>query len=231
MPDLEPIFAITAGVLTFFSSCLIPIVPSYLAYITGINLSDLANQEDNFTKKYRQIHWQVFFSSLYFVLGFSVIFILLGITASTLGQFLVAKRYILEKVGGVFVVLLGLYLVGQSKIPWFYRSAKFRVKKISQFNSLNSFLVGTAFGFAWVPCFSPILASILILASISATMWQGTYLLILFSLGVAIPFLLIGLLLSYSLKILPKISRYLKTIQLITGLLIITTGILILIGK
>lgn len=130
------------------------------------------------------------------------------------------------------MILFGLYITGIVKASWFYREAKITVKKnLTGFNSLNSFLIGAAFAFGWTPCIGPILASILFLASLTQTMWQGVYLLALFSLGLAIPFLLIGATLDYSFKFLIKFSRHLRKMQLITGALVIAMGVLLLLGE
>jgi len=231
MSEVSSTFALIAGLLTFFSACLIPIIPVYLAYLSGITVSSLSDKAALDSRQARFARRRVFLNSLYFVLGFSIIFILLGMAATFLGQFFIQKRFILQKFSGIFIILLGFYLLGLLKIPWLYREFKFNKKHTAKLHWLNSLLFGMAFGFSWTPCVGPILASILFLASLSQTMWEGAYLLALFSLGLAIPFLIISLTFGYTLKILPKINRHLRKIQIITGLLIIGMGVLLILGK
>lgn len=227
MPTINASFAVAAGLLAFFSACLIPIIPTYLAYISGVSLAQI--KSGNGLAATRQ---RVFLSCLFFVFGFSLIFVIMGASASWLGKFFIGNRVILQKLSGILMILAGLYIAGIVKIYWFYREAKITVKKnLTSFNLLNSFLIGAALAFGWTPCIGPILASILFLASLSQTMWQGVYLLALFSLGLALPFLLIGATLDYGFKFLIKFSRHLRKMQLITGALVIVMGALLLLGE
>jgi len=227
MPTIYVSFAVAAGLLAFFSACLIPIIPAYIAYISGVSLEQLKSGDGLTT-----IRRRVFLSSLFFVLGFSLIFVIMGASASLLGKFFISNRATLQKMSGLLMILFGLYLAGLVKIPWLYRETKIKVKKnLTPFNFLNSFLIGAAFAFGWTPCIGPILASILFLASISQTMWQGVYLLSLFSFGLAIPFLIIGATLNYGFKFLAKHSRYLGKIQLSTGIIVAAMGVLLLLGE
>ncbi len=230
MLEINFIIAFVSGLLTFFSACLIPIVPAYIAYIAGVSLAEFGEIKHTDIQLYKKLKYRIVKNSIFFILGFSLIFILLGLTATSIGLFLTEKRIYLQKFGGIFMIVLGLFLVGFIKIPFFYKEYKFKTNKINKPIVINSFLVGTAFAFSWTPCISPILSGILFLASLSGTMWEGALLLSFFAIGLAIPFILIAFTIGHSIKMLSKISKYSTIIKYITGIIIVIIGTLMILG-
>ena len=217
-----PVFI--AGVLTFLAPCTLPLVPGYLGFISGVSFTDLGDPE-----KIKKVRFKIFLNGLFFVIGFTVVFILLGTTAGILGNALSLYRVWLTQLGGVFVIIFGLFMLNILKIP--YLNKEFQVRLPSIFNrgkTLNSLLLGTAFGLGWTPCVGPILGTVLTLTAASATTGQGASLLGIFSLGLAIPFLLIAAGIGSASFYLQKIARYLNWISAIGGIFIIFLGILLL---
>lgn len=216
--------AFIAGILTFLAPCTLPLVPAYLGFISGVSLEDLKNPE-----KAKGIRMKIFFNGLLFVLGFSSIFILFGTLAGFFGSALVPYRIWLTRIGGIFVIIFGLFMLNVIKIPYLTQERQFKVPAVfSRGKSLNSFILGSAFGFGWTPCVGPILGSILLLASTSATAFQGAFLLSIFSLGLAIPFLIIAFGIGSASQHLTKISKYLNIVSIIGGIFLILLGILLL---
>ncbi|MCX5782061.1 MAG: cytochrome c biogenesis protein CcdA [Elusimicrobia bacterium] len=208
-----------AGIMTFLSPCILPLIPAYLFYITGISLEELRKEEKSITK--------VFLNSVFFVFGFSVIFILLGISASFLGNIVVSGKNIIRFVGGGVVIIFGLHITGIFTIPFLYFQKNIKISRVSV-GYFGSFLIGVAFAMGWTPCIGPILSSILILASTQGTVFKGTLLLIFYSIGIAIPFLLTALFINWSLSVFEKIKKYFRVIEIISGIILIIVGILII---
>ena len=217
--EISLIAAFIAGFLSFLAPCILPLIPPYLAWLSGISLRD-----DLDKKKARS---KLFFNSLFLIFGFSIIFIILGASASFLGQILAPHRLLVQRIGGLIIIFFGLEFAGFLKI--FKNRQVGVVKKL--FSKLNhktsSFLVGITFAFAWVACFSPILGTILVLSSFQGTLTQGVILLSFYSFGLAIPFLLVSLFLGFfmgRIKVFNKITRW---INLFSGLILIILGILL----
>lgn len=199
--------AFIAGIITFLAPCTLPLVPGYLGFISGVSLEDVKDPA-----KSKKARLRIFLNGLFYVIGFSVIFILLGSLFGLAGSVLFKYRLWLSRIGGIFVILFGLYMIlGAVKIPFLsFLGADKRLqitKVIKPGNPLSSFLFGTAFGFGWTPCVGPVLGSILLLASSSATVSSGAFLLTVFSLGLAVPFLAIALGVGSAQNFLNKISR------------------------
>jgi cytochrome c-type biogenesis protein len=216
-----------AGLLTFLAPCTLPLVPGYLVFIGGSSLADLKDPE-----KAKLAKRKIFFNGLFFILGFSVVFIVLGTAAGALGQLLIGYRVWLSRIGGIFVILFGLFMLNILKLP--FLSVEKTIKTPQLFErgrSLNSFILGTAFGFGWTPCVGPILGSILLLASASATALQGAFLLAVFSAGLAVPFLIIALGIGSASKYINKFSGILKWASVVGGIFLIILGILLLTNK
>lgn len=220
--EISIITAFFAGFLSFFAPCILPLIPPYFAWLLGVSETELRNKD---------IRLKIFLHSILLILGFSLIFIILGASASKLGQFLAPYRLITQKIGGLLIIVFGLEFVGLFKI--FKNQRANLVKKI--FSKLNhktsSFLVGLIFAFAWVACFSPILGSILILSSWQGTLTQGVILLSFYSLGLAIPFLLTSLFLGLAMEKIKDFTRFTKWINLFSGLILIILGILLFTDK
>jgi cytochrome c-type biogenesis protein len=216
-----------AGVLTFLAPCTLPLVPGYLGFISGASLDELRDPE-----KLKRVRKKVFFNGLMYVVGFSAVFILLGSLFGLGGAALVKYRIILSRVGGVLVIIFGLYMMHILKLPFLnFMSAtkKFNLpKSLKPGNPKSSFLFGATFAFGWTPCVGPILGSVLLLASSSATVGQGALLLSVFSLGLAIPFIAIAVGIGHAAQHIKQITKYLNVISVIGGAFLIFLGILLL---
>jgi cytochrome c-type biogenesis protein len=219
--DISILIAFTAGLLSFVSPCVLPLVPSYITYITGVSFQDLTSEE---TRKKLKLATLV--HSLLFILGFSTIFILMGASASYLGQLLSRYQYWVVKIGGVLIILLGIHFVLQI-FPFLQIEKRIHFEKKS-LGYLGSFLVGIVFAAGWTPCIGPILSAILIYASTSQNMTTGIALLAAYSLGLGIPFLVASLAFNLFLSAFQKMQRYMRVIIFISGFFLIAIGILIL---
>ncbi|GIW66502.1 MAG: cytochrome C biogenesis protein CcdA [Candidatus Parcubacteria bacterium] len=216
-----------AGILMFFAPCTFPLVPGYLAFISNISFDELNDQS-----KIKILRKRIFKNGLLFVIGFTLIFMILGTIAGFIGQSLGQYRFFLNKLGGVFVIFFGLFMLDIVKIPILFKELKLKPPKFfNKNNPLNSFIFGVTFALGWTPCIGPILGTILTLAANSATVIQGAFLLFIFSLGLAIPFLTMALLIGSAFNFINKFSRYLKVISIIGGLFLIFLGILIFTNK
>lgn len=213
-----------AGLLTFLAPCTLPIVPGYLSFISGVSSRDLEDKE-----KARKARRKIFFNGLFFIIGFTLIFIVFGTLAGFLGRTLAVSRVWLSRVGGAFVILFGLFLLGIFKLPFLQKERRLAPPKFfTPGKPISSLTMGSAFAFGWTPCVGPILGSILLLASTTTTAFQGAFLLSVFSVGLAIPFLLMALLFSQATKFIRQISKYLKVVSIIGGLFLIFLGALLL---
>lgn len=216
-----------AGLLTFLAPCTLPLVPGYLGFISGVSLEDL-----NDPTKTKKIRWKIFQNGLFFIVGFSAVFILLGTLAGLGGRALFPYRIWLARIGGIFVILFGLFMLNILKIPFLSKDVQIKTPTFFKRGSaLNSLVLGSAFSLGWTPCVGPILGSILTLAAAGETVGQGTLLLSVFSLGLAIPFLVIALSIGSASAYLKRISKYLKLVSVIGGFFLIFLGILLLTNK
>jgi len=221
--EVSIIGALIAGFLSFFAPCVILLLPSYFAWLLGVSKRDI---KENLKK--RDLRLKIFFHSLLLVLGFSIIFIILGAMASSLGKVLAGYRLIIQRIGGVVIILFGLEFAGFLKIFKNYQ-VNLIEKLFSRFNKkVGSFVVGSVFAFAWVACFSPILGSILVLASFQGTLNQGIILLSFYSLGLAFPFLLSALFFGFIIERIKDLTKIFKWLNLFSGLILIILGILLL---
>jgi cytochrome c-type biogenesis protein len=217
--------AFLAGVITFFSPCFFPLWPVYISYFTGVGINALRRASVQELKLYRL---RMLKQSSLFVAGFLLIFIILGALGGTLGLWFGHYRIIFQQIGGVAIVLLGLYLLEVFTLPQLYRQFKLKVPELFQrWQWLNSLLSGMTFGLAWTPCIGPILASILFLATFQGGSWHGLLLLLSFALGLGLPFLLSALLLQYILPWLPVLQRYMHRVQQFLGLVLSVIGLLL----
>lgn len=218
--ELNGIIAFTSGLLSFFAPCVLPLIPSYLVCISGISIG---NAEELNTMKTRSV---LFSHSLFFVLGFSIVFICLGISSSAIGKFLIDYQAYISRVGGVLLIVLGLFTLDFLRIPFLNkdRIVNLRTKPLG---FLGSFVMGVAFSVGWTPCIGPALSSILIIASMEQSVWKGAFLLSMYSLGFAIPFLLSALLFQQLLRFLRRFGYIVKYTMRILGILLIIVGILL----
>jgi len=214
--------AYLAGLASFFSPCLIPLLPSYFAIITGFTLKDL------YGLNFKDLRLRVFFSSLFFVLGFAIVYSLLGATGSLLGQLLNQYTNLLIRFSGIFLIILGLIQLGVIK----FKSLEFGYawavqKKLSRLGYLNALLTGIAMALIWIPCVGQIVTGMLILASQAETTTQGMSLLLVFSLGLGTPFLLLGLFFPTVFPWLQKNRQFLHIVNLCAGVLLIIFGLVL----
>ena len=210
--------AFVAGVLSFLSPCVLPLVPSYVSFITGLSLDQL-----------EQRRWTAVTHALLFVLGFTLIFVALGATATQLGRLLNYHQVWLERVGGGLIVLFGVYLLGG--LHWMLLERERRVQiQHKPLGYLGSVLVGLAFGAGWTPCIGPILGSILLYTSTSANLTQGMVLLLAYSLGLAVPFLLAAVAVERFLEWFRRYRRYIPLTTRLAGALLVAVGLLVATG-
>lgn len=224
--EVSVLFAFGSGVLSFFSPCILPLIPAYISFITGLSLKRLQELEGERSGHIKDI----ILPTLLFILGFSFIFISLGASASFLGKLITTHREFLRMVGGGIIILFGLHLTGILKMKFLERERKIQLRKRPP-SILGTFLIGSAFALGWTPCVGPILGTILTYAAVRSTLTQGVILLSFYSLGLAIPFFLTALAIGSFLHLFKKIRRYLRTISIITGLILIAVGILLLAGR
>src|SRR3989338_1115828 len=216
--------ALIAGFLMFLAPCTLPLIPAYLGFISGVSLIDL---EDS--KKSKGIRLKILLNGLFFTIGFSLVFIILGTAAGFIGMSLGQHKMWLARVGGIFVIIFGIFMMNIIKIPALNKERKFKIPFIFERGKpLNSLILGSVFAFGWTPCVGPVLGAILTLAAISATVGQGAFLLFIFSLGMAVPFMIIAVLIGWSVKYLKKLSKVLNIISFIGGIFLVFLGILML---
>jgi cytochrome c-type biogenesis protein len=215
-----PIAAFVAGLLSFLSPCVLPLVPGYVSLISGTTVDELRSQE-------RRLLGGVMLNSAMFILGFSIVFILLGAVATSLGQLTRSYYSILTRVAGVVIIIFGLHLTGIWKIKALYADKRMHEVKGNS-TALGSFVVGFAFAFGWTPCIGPILATILAIAASENTVMKGVLLLALYSAGLAVPFLLTSLGIDRFLEFYGRFRRHLHTVEVVSGVLLIAIGVLVL---
>lgn len=214
--------AFLAGLASFLSPCVFALVPVYVGYLSGRSAASPAGEART---------WQNFLHGLAFVLGFSVVFILLGLFSAALGQFLFTFSRLLAQVGGVIVILFGLHLSGLVRIPWLDYELRAQTSLGSQRGYLSSALMGVFFSAGWVPCVGPVLGSILTLAFNSAELNQGALLLSAYSAGLAIPFLIAATQVAWITGVVRRYARLSHYVERITGLVLIALGVLLLSGR
>jgi len=218
--DISGLLALAAGFLSFFSPCVLPLVPSYLVFISGITFD---NYNELKTKKYRKV---VLIHSVAFIAGFSFVFVSLGISSSILGNFLADYQEYIIKAGGVFLIAMGLFSLNILRIPFLNQEKLVRLEK-KPIGMFGSFVIGATFSLGWTPCVGPALSSILIVASTTKRISDGIYLLSLYSLGLAVPFILSALLFDKLLYFLKRYGFVMRYSTKIMGGLLIVMGVLL----
>ena len=208
-----------AGILTFISPCVLPLIPAYITLITGLSLNKLS-EKNNLLK--------IFLSSVIFVLGFTTVFVILGISATYIGSFFLNNINILRWIGGIIVIIFGLHLMGIFKISFLYKQMSFFKPIEKSSNYFTIFFIGCAFAIGWTPCVGPILSSILVLASTQETVNKGAVLLISYSLGLGVPFVLTALFINKFLTVFNFIKKHYKIIEIVSGILLVIIGILLI---
>jgi len=220
--EVSLFIAFMAGIFSFFSPCILPVIPPYLLFISGLTLKEYNNTENR-----TEARKKIFMNSLFFVFGFFVVFIAFGGLASYFGKLFVSLKPFIRVFGGTLIVFFGLYLLGLFNLKGLNIERKINLK-IKPSGYLGSFLVGITFGASWIPCIGPILGSILILAASSETFYSGFLLLVVYSLGLAIPFLLAAFFIDPALQYIKKAGKYLRYFEILSGAALIIIGFLLL---
>jgi cytochrome c-type biogenesis protein len=221
--DVSAFLAFSAGILSFFSPCVLPLVPSYLIFISGASITSYTELSSTQHRKTLLLH------SLSFIVGFSLVFVSLGVSSSLLGNLFSTYERWIVRIGGLFLILFGLNMLNVLKIP-FLNQEKMCHLRTKPIGLLGSFLIGITFSLGWTPCIGPVLASILLIASTTSTVKQGMYLLSLYSLGLAIPFFIAALLVGRILHLMQKYGWIMKYSSCVIGGLLIVVGVLLASG-
>jgi len=216
--------AFIAGLLSFLSPCVLPLVPAYLSYISGVSVEELV------AAKGTQALKRTGLKSVFFVLGFSAVFVAMGATAASIGRILTEQADFLMKAAGVVIVVFGLHMTGVFKIRALYSEKRFHTR-LQNVGFLGAFLIGIMFAFGWTPCIGPVLAGILTLAADSKTILRGVILLAIYSLGLGIPFLITGFATGSVLSALGRFKRHFRKIEIASGVLMIAVGVLVFTGS
>jgi cytochrome c-type biogenesis protein len=217
--------AFSAGLISFLSPCVLPLVPGYISMISGFSLDQLKTKEND-----ASLFRIVLLNSIMFIVGFSITFILLGASASWIGQILAARMSLLRQLSGLVLIVFGIHLTSLFKINFLYRDKRFHnVEKPRGF--LGALVLGLAFAFGWTPCIGPILAGILTIASTKENVTEGMFLLGVYSAGLGIPFLLTSVALNRFLSFYGRFKKHFHAVEVVSGALVIAIGVLIMTGS
>lgn len=215
--------ALFAGLLSFFSPCVLPLIPAYFSFITGLSLDEL-------TQDKRETRKKVILSTIFYVAGFSFIFILFGASASFLGGLASHYSWVVRYLGGGIILVFGLHLLGIINIKGLNFEKKFHVNE-KPLHLMGTFVIGMAFGAGWTPCIGPLLGSILIVAGNQDTVLEGVALLAVYSAGLAIPFLIISFFINSVLDFMKKTTKFIRVLNILSGVLLIAIGLLLIFDK
>jgi len=216
--------ALFYGLLSFFSPCVLPLIPSYFCFITGLSLEKLTSVSNAALRR------KILISTLAFVTGFSLVFIALGASASYLGGLLYQHKSIIRIIGGALIILFGLHLAGLLRIPALQYDKRLHINK-KPLHFLGTLVIGMAFGAGWTPCIGPILGSLLIMAQAKETVGQGVLLLGIYSVGLALPFIILSIFINYLITFTRQATKVLRYANPVAGVLLIATGILLVTDK
>ncbi len=215
------LISLLAGVVSFLSPCVLPIVPPYLAYMSGVSMAELT--DENAARR------KVIFAALFFVLGLSTVFLLLGFTASAFGVFFLKNQEVFGQIAGVVVIAFGLHFLNVFRIPFSDREARIEAGETDG-SAFGAYLLGLAFAFGWTPCIGPQLGAILSLAAGEASVARGTLLLGVYAAGLGIPFLLAAVFLTRAVGVFNKLKRHMSLIEKIMGALLLFVGVMLVTG-
>ncbi len=217
LDNVSIILAFSAGLLSFLSPCVLPLVPAYVSYLTGSAVADINDSKAKLNLLYKSIG---------FIIGFTIIFIIMGVSVSSLSKLFTANQSIIRKAGGILIIVFGLHTTGILKIKALYRE-----KRLMPFESRNksasSIFIGMAFATGWTPCIGPILSTILVYAGNMDTIGKGVLLLLIYSLGLAVPFILTAVAIGNFSGFMKRFSKYLPYVSIVSGVLMIIMGILV----
>ncbi len=215
--------AFLGGVLSFVSPCVLPLVPSYVSFVTGISFEELTSDGDN-----ARLKRVILLNSLFFVIGFSTVFVvILGSSARLLGTFFMEYQDVIRKIGGLVIMLLGIHIIGVINFKILQREKRLQFFKEKPSGLVGSFLVGLGFAAGWTPCIGPILSAIFAVAATSENPWSGMLLFMAYSAGLAIPFMLTSIGISTFLKYFNRYKKHMRVMSIVTGIFLIITGLLI----
>jgi cytochrome c-type biogenesis protein len=223
--EVSYIGALGAGLLSFLSPCVLPLVPPYLCFIGGVSLDQMTADEGPDPALMRR----VFATSVLFVLGFSTVFVTLGATASALGQLLADYLDVLAKIAGALIIVLGLHFIGVFRIALLYREARFQAAARPA-GFVGAYVIGLAFAFGWTPCVGPVLATILFVAGSEDSIAYGTSLLAVYSAGLGVPFLIAALAVKPFMAFMQRFRRHILMVERAVGALLVVTGVMFLTG-
>ncbi|MGH8637789.1 MAG: cytochrome c biogenesis CcdA family protein [Burkholderiales bacterium] len=226
MPEVTYLAALIAGLLSFISPCVLPLIPGYISFVSGVSLDEMRGSGQAATASRRQ----VLVTSLAFILGFSLVFIAFGASASAIGKFVLRNLPLLGKIAGVVIIIFGLHTMGVFKLR-FLEMEKRAHAQAKPAGLLGAMLVGVAFAFGWTPCIGPILAGILAVAGSRDTIREGVILLAVYSLGLAIPFLLTSLAIDRFFSFTARIRKHYHAIEVVSGGMLVLIGLLIFTGQ
>ncbi len=222
MENVGILTAFVFGLLSFISPCVLPIVPGYLSFISGVSFEEMQNSDSR-----SRVRNRIVANSVFFIAGFSAVFIALGASATVVGSFLHDQRNLLSKIAGVLIIIFGFHMIGLFKIPFLNYEKRFHADS-RPLGLLGAFVVGLAFAFGWTPCIGPILATILAIASQQDSVGKGIILLSSYSLGLGIPFFVTGLSLSAFYNFFNKLKQHLHKVEVAGGILLVAVGVLIM---
>ena len=223
MGDVTLLAAFGAGFLSFISPCVLPLIPGYISYISGMSLDDMRKADAGARRR-------LIIATLFFILGFSIVFMAMGASASFIGAWLLQNLRIVQKIAGVIIIVLGLHLAGLFRLRFLDRDTRVQTSR-KPATPLGAVVVGMAFGFGWTPCIGPILGGILAIAGSKSTIGEGVLLLAVYSAGLGVPFLLTSLAVDKFFAASARVRRYYRTIELVAGLLLIVLGVLMFTGR
>jgi len=223
MNEISYPWAFISGLIYFFTPCVFPLIPSFLSFITGLSFNDLKSGGVGIKKR-------AIINSIAFLSGFSLIFISLGMGATVLGIYAFKLKLPLQKIGGILIITLGLFLLFQNRLKIFLQTRSY-LPKLKPAGVIGSFIVGSAFSFSWIPCATPVLSAVLVSASVSRSLWKGFVILGLFCLGLSVPFILCALFLAMFLKLLSRAGKVLRWIEIFAGIFLVIFGIYIFRGR
>jgi cytochrome c-type biogenesis protein len=226
IPELEVSYAgaAAAGLLSFLSPCVLPLVPAYLCFLGGVSLDQLVGDKDNADGSYVR-STTVLSSALFFVLGFSVVFIAFGASASALSGLLLSHKILLGRIAGVIIIVFGLHYMGLFRLRWLNLEARFHPDKRPS-GLTGAFIIGLAFAFGWTPCIGPVLATILTVAAREESISAGVSLLAAYAAGLGIPFLLAAFIAGPFISWMARMRRHMRKVEIATGGLLVATGLL-----
>jgi len=223
--EVTYLVAFSAGLLSFFSPCVLPLIPAYLSYITGMSIEEYSKELHGTAKR------RVILNTVFFILGFAFIFIFVfGAGTTLISSVLRTHRDLIGKIGGLVIFLFGLHFLGVFKMKWMYREKRAKIRNIRT-GYVGSFFIGIAFSAGWTPCVGPILASIIGMGLTADSQWAAIRLLSLYTAGLALPFLLTSIAINFFLPLFNRVKRHFKFIEVATALLLISVGLLMFLGQ